>query len=404
MPAGFQRRRRTTELLRVAVAVLGVLHCFSIPWCVSGITAGLICQRLPGLTSAQRRICGSRPDAIVAIGEGARLGLAECRRQFRHKRWNCSLTGATEGGFGHVFALGSREAAFVYAISSAAMTYSVARACWRGNLSGCGCDRSRESTSNALGPLSGSVDGNEYDDAWKWGGCSADVKHSTRLARKFLDAREIEGDDRSLMNLHNNRAGRKAVKFTLLTECKCHGVSGSCTMKTCWKTLPAFSQVGNYVMQRYHKAKRVAPYYGPHRPPPGPTPRPLYLRLRTTRLHPLPKAIGGRSTSTSRRNPNALMPSGNPSQPKRPKVRDLVYLHGSPNYCEPDQAKGSPGTAGRSCNRTSTGTDGCDIMCCGRGYNTHQYTRTWQCNCKFHWCCFVNCDTCSERTEEYTCK
>ncbi|KAJ8910611.1 hypothetical protein NQ315_017489 [Exocentrus adspersus] len=50
------------------------------------------------------------------------------------------------------------------------------------------------------------------------------------------------------------------------------------------------------------------------------------------------------------------------------------------------------------------GTEGCDLMCCGRGYNTHQYTKTFQCRCKFHWCCRVDCDTCSERTEEYTCR
>jgi wingless-type MMTV integration site family protein 7 len=32
-----------------------------------------------------------------------------------------------------------------------------------------------------------------------------------KFARKFLDVREIEGDGRSLMNLHNNRAGRKVI-------------------------------------------------------------------------------------------------------------------------------------------------------------------------------------------------
>lgn len=34
-----------------------------------------------------------------------------------------------------------------------------------------------------------------------------------KFARKFFDAREIEGDARSLMNLHNNRAGRKVFKI-----------------------------------------------------------------------------------------------------------------------------------------------------------------------------------------------
>nr|CAH7730455.1 unnamed protein product [Callosobruchus chinensis] len=89
---------------------------------------------------------------------------------------------------------------------------------------------------------------------------------------------------------------------------------------------------------------------------------------------------------------------------KPPKKSDLVYLQLSPNYCERDLAAGSLGTFGRSCNRTSRGIDGCDMMCCGRGYNTHQYMKTFQCRCKFHWCCKVECETCNERTEEYTCK
>lgn len=48
-----------------------------------------------------------------------------------------------------------------------------------------------------------------HQQTWKWGGCSADINFGMKFARKFFDAREIEGDARSLMNLHNNRAGRK---------------------------------------------------------------------------------------------------------------------------------------------------------------------------------------------------
>ncbi|KAL0195527.1 hypothetical protein M9458_009099, partial [Cirrhinus mrigala] len=88
----------------------------------------------------------------------------------------------------------------------------------------------------------------------------------------------------------------------------------------------------------------------------------------------------------------------------KPTDTDLVYLERSPNYCEEDAATGSAGTRGRLCNHTSPHTDGCNLMCCGRGHNTHQYTRVWQCNCKFQWCCFVKCNTCSEKTEVFTCK
>lgn len=47
------------------------------------------------------------------------------------------------------------------------------------------------------------------------------------------------------------------VKASLQTECKCHGVSGSCTMKTCWKSLPPFSKVGEALMKKYDRAKFV---------------------------------------------------------------------------------------------------------------------------------------------------
>ena len=45
--------------------------------------------------------------------------------------------------------------------------------------------------------------------------------------------------------------GLQSVKSNLLTECKCHGVSGSCTLKTCWQRLPPFRRVGDYLMQRW---------------------------------------------------------------------------------------------------------------------------------------------------------
>jgi len=47
------------------------------------------------------------------------------------------------------------------------------------------------------------------------------------------------------------------VKKMLRTDCKCHGVSGSCVMKTCWKSLPPFRLVGDRLMMKYQKAKTV---------------------------------------------------------------------------------------------------------------------------------------------------
>lgn len=87
-----------------------------------------------------------------------------------------------------------------------------------------------------------------------------------------------------------------------------------------------------------------------------------------------------------------------------PKRSELVHLEPSPNYCDRDLSVGSLGTAGRSCNKTAHKLEGCSLLCCGRGYNTHQLNRQKQCRCKFKWCCEVECDTCHEYIEQYTCK
>nr|XP_033324648.1 uncharacterized protein LOC117219545 isoform X2 [Megalopta genalis] len=452
-------RRGDIAATAIALLILGQIQGPRQTRVVGAVVVGAaVCGRIPGLAKSQREQCRKAPHAMPAVGEGAELGLRECRHQFRHHRWNCSHV-ANDQVFGHVVVVGSREAAFTYAISSAGVTYAVTAACSRGNITACGCEPTVR-TRKELPP-----------NGLEWGGCSADVTYGMRFARRFLDAREVEGDARSLMNLHNNKAGRKIVKALLQTECKCHGVSGSCTVRTCWRTLPSFRQIGDALMKKYYRARPVVAIT----PPPPPimqvisrnwveactaasrnpsdynvaisdrciaellTLRQLNnsrrwyftsldtLHLTSAEMSPIlgndAKTQGkpndvGKSRHDRQPPKKAIKPrrphlvlkrtksSGGSAigQKRIPKRSELVFLQPSPNYCEPDLAQGSLGTQGRYCNRTSKGTDGCDLMCCGRGYNTHQFTRTWQCRCKFHWCCRVHCETCTERTEEYTCK
>uniref|UniRef100_A0A8C5RU58 Protein Wnt n=1 Tax=Laticauda laticaudata TaxID=8630 RepID=A0A8C5RU58_LATLA len=250
---------------------------------------------------------------------------------------------------------GSREAAFTYAIIAAGVAHAITAACTQGNLSNCGCDKEKQGQYHK-------------DEGWKWGGCSADIRYGIGFSKVFVDAREIKQNARTLMNLHNNEAGRKILEENMKLECKCHGVSGSCTTKTCWTTLPKFRELGYILKDKYNEAVQVEPVRASRNK------RPTFLKIKK------------------------------PLSYRKPMDTDLVYIEKSPNYCEEDPMTGSVGTQGRMCNKTAQQTNGCDLMCCGRGYNTHQYSRVWQCNCKFHWCCYVKCNTCSERTEVYTCK
>jgi len=117
---------------------------------------------------------------------------------------------------------GTREVAYTYAVRSAGVAYAVTQACSRGQLVGCGCDRSK-TDDNAIAArptLSGHPRGGVVPRPargpsaaarlFRWGGCSADVRYGLRFSRVFLDARELGNEDsRALVNLHNNRVGRK---------------------------------------------------------------------------------------------------------------------------------------------------------------------------------------------------
>lgn len=103
----------------------------------------------------------------------------------------------------------SRESSFVYAITSAGVVHEVTRACSRGELRDCECDKSRKGTS---------------EKGFQWGGCSDNIAYGLKFAKLFADSGERERDARAKMNLHNNLAGRRVspcILNFLLKICTC---------------------------------------------------------------------------------------------------------------------------------------------------------------------------------------
>ncbi|GBP59651.1 Protein Wnt-4 [Eumeta japonica] len=311
---------------------------------------------------------------------------------------------------------GTREQAYVYAISAAALTWTVARACAAGALPACSC--AAPPAARPRPPRHAAPAAAEPHVRFKWGGCGDNFKWADKFAKQFLDMHEIDvrdgrteepvemdttttappftttattpttappivilvddqpavynasvappglrrkgrrgrkrlprsprrgrptrkrfrsrydveprglnrgsryrdleyrmaADDprfdphvdvatrlarlRPLIataNLINIRFGRKTVSVAMRTKCTCHGVSGSCSVRTCWRALPPLARVAAELAAEAERA-------GPLRP----------------RRHARPHA--------------------------RPRLR---YVTPSPDYCEPDPAAGSLGTHGR---------------------------------------------------------
>lgn len=119
--------------------------------------------------------------------------------------------------------LGYRESSFAYSILSAGVAHAVTRACSQGIITSCGCG-SIDMPKNEIKPNNVfiSVDTNNgsslIDEThtskmrkkyrWKWGGCSHNIIFGIEFSRIFMDSKEKAGDIKSVINLHNNHAGR----------------------------------------------------------------------------------------------------------------------------------------------------------------------------------------------------
>ncbi|XP_070156463.1 protein Wnt-11b [Polyergus mexicanus] len=330
--------------------------------CTSAKSAGLLERK-------QARACRATPDVMPSLVQAAKDTSIVCQQAFRHRRWNCSSIERAPD-YTPELLTGTREQAFVYAMSAAAAVWRLARGCALGSLAACSCAtpprREPPSPSALMSPssfttMSVSFDTLSVRNSFKWGGCGDDVRSASRMAKRFLQGATPLGTGATAkfmhaVNMHNNRAGRRAVEQSLTLECKCHGVSGSCSVRTCWRGLGASgpSAAGSRLLRRYATAAEVRPRSGGRLPP-------LYHH------------------------------------------DNLLYTIKSPDYCLPDKKRGSLGTIGRQCNGSSSGYEGCEYLCCGRGHVTRTENILERCDCKYISCCYVRCKTCRRIIQTYEC-
>ena len=125
--------------------------------------------------------------------------------------------------------------------------YEITKSCARGDLSKCACQ-----TSNHQSLVSPSLDTVVKEKlnkvGHKWTGCSDNVLFGYKLSKKFVDSDEDQHSTKAIekvvMNIHNNEVGRRIILKNMKQVCKCHGVSGSCSIKVCWKVMPEFRMIG----------------------------------------------------------------------------------------------------------------------------------------------------------------
>lgn len=189
------------------------------------------------------------------------------------------------------------------------------------------------------------------------------------------------------------------VKSAVKTRCKCHGVSGSCTVKTCWRELSTFRDIGNILKQKYENSYKVVTYTN-HATGKSPLSDDVTLEnnygnilrpIKTKNEYSDNETAKNRKSRKSKRDRNSV------DKEFAPRSNLMVHLDDSPTFC--DASPYSYGTEGRVCDRSN-----CDVMCCGRGYNIRTVIVKRSCQCHVHWCCSVECKQCINEEEVHLCK
>jgi len=325
-----------------------------------------VCDERRNLTPKQVRLCFQYDIHMQYILDGSELALKECRRQFAGRRWNCTFPPETLRSFLHPrMALPTREAAFVHAVVTAGTMHTLSRACMEGKLdSYCACGQGKAPK--------------DLPETHYWRGCSDNFQYGYSFSRTFVDAGEpaehglttanLKVVSRTLMNLHNNEAGRIAVSKKSIIQCRCHGVSKNCATQTCHRQLGNFKEVGKRLKDRFEGSIHV-------------------------KFHQWGE---GKKTEMKLVETN--------TEYNRYTPEDLIHTGESPSYCDRDLSKGSFGTKDRQCEKTQSSLNDCGVLCCGRGHHSKRKLVKEKCGCKFVWCCEVKCKTCEKEKNVHYCK
>lgn len=254
------------------------------------------------------------------------LSRAECEWQFRLERWNCSLSSVagvdrpiqseqqkrrsqrspkntndginllavSTGAINSFDLLGSahpvqaapvREAAFVNALTSAAVVHTLASACVNRKLATCSKSACQSKRPSKLSQQDNSSGNSKQPQSIQWITCMDGVdlafKYAENLSNSAINSDSLiasrYGIDKSIVETkrklaaHNYLVGRRAVVRMSSIACSCQqsmqtqtqtqttnpNSTATCPQLLCTRRLPAFRAVGEYLKAKYLQATHL---------------------------------------------------------------------------------------------------------------------------------------------------
>lgn len=304
------------------------------------------------------------------VAAGVQKALLECREKFKLDRWNCPKQAFLDILRRHPLPP-NKELGLTRALISAGIVLSLTRTCSYGTDNFCGCNQP-----NTTGDQNAT--GSEFKETkFLWNGCDESVKFAFKVSKIYLETQDLDNQDEASrrVNAHNFEVGRLAIKDKLKKHCRCHGVSGTCQVKTCWSKMPDMNVIGDYLKRKYRSAAKVGA-----------------MTAVESNIVSLNKELTAISKDK------------------------MLFIDASPDYCYENASLGINGTLGRYCiprdKKRTNGTElsryereSCDRLCTECGYRVKRelIEVDRQCQCKFVYCCSVQCKRCPAFEEVYKC-
>ena len=257
------------------------------------------------LDRIQQKLCKIHSRFAPAIKHASKSAIHDCSEIMKNSRWGCQKMTSSD------LKSTSAESSFIRALSTAKLTNSIFRLCQSGTVGEC-----------EKNFINGFV--REFSDA-------PSIRHKSNTEAK--------------MDLHNSKIGQDITWGSKKVICKCHGTSGSCSVKTCWETAPQKDEINRKLAEKYSTAVKVD----------------------SRTISHVTNLVKGR----------------------------LVFSAPRRSFCAI--------TRGRECEILGTGEKSCQSMCCGRGFIKKQNNILDEV-CKFIWPSSIQCSPVIKTVKKFVCK
>ena len=278
-----------------------------------------ICEST-SLSHIQKRLCARNSKYAPGIQRAATQTISKCKSGMSGEKWGCQGIEKLPK-MSKTISSSTAESAYLHSLASGQLIGQLYRLCASGAIGECISNEIEEFT-------------NQFTSV---------ISLVKNIGKKSLV--DIE--------LHNNKVGREMAWGARNKICKCHGQSGSCSVKTCYETSPRSEDISKIALEKYEKSVRVELAHE-----------------------------------------NAAVPT----QLKNIAKNRLLYIDARDDFCSNESTKG------RTCQLDNIlESSHCDKLCCGRG-GIRSEKMVLENECVFTWPDKIRCTPVAIKKVENICR